>query len=733
MEKKRLLILLLLIISITSAFFLTVFVSAQNEPTQIKKAYGWLQGRTIGKWTGLDIKQHVFSLLALRDKLTQEQIEASLKALMQKSYGNGTCWPSICNAVDTAIAKIALDSFGKDAKASEWLLDKTIIPVLDLQYYLQLIQPLEANETRCLIVYDNIEHEISIDEHGKLSSRNLGNCFSIDNYWLKLNPQCINKTFNISCDKNVKANFLFKKDNEWYVTTTIDVPPLGVGSLELKTRCIASATKECDYEATLWTAYAFMLSGRIDIARSFVPYLVMKAAENKRFLPEAFLFKITGKESYADYIATRQGTDGFILAPNTAYNKYYDSALAKLTGSAEKTNLTKLKQRLLYEQKKDGSWECFGCNTIRETAILLYAFWPAYEWLSECEIQGYNCVANCSAAGGSRVNYYCNEGECCNITFTCEQKYGTCKASCSALLNETQVPYGCASGVCCKNYSISLCVTEIRGQKCSENQKCYQGSIIVPFVHAADTSYCCLGVCSAAQQTCSQQGGIPCDPNKGYSCEYGRWLLAIDENFCCEAAYCKQEQQTCSQQGGIICRANEYCKDGTLVVASDTQGKAACCVQGGICIPKTCNYKKCEENETCIGDVFETLDAKKCCNGKCLKKCYDLGGVPCNATMECKGTLREAADTSRCCIGKCQKKTEFPWWLIIIFTIAVIIAVALFYFFKRRKPKAKPRIEFGFPPITPARITQLKQTQPTKPTQPVSEKKKLPPVPKPGK
>lgn len=715
MEKKRL--LLLMLVSILIIILATSFISA-DELTQVKKAYNWLQGKAIGKWATLDTKQHVFSLLALQSKLTQGQIDSSLRALLQKSQGNGTCWPSLsCNAVETAIAKIALDSLGRNSmNASEWLLNKSITPSLNLNWYLQLIQPSEATETKCLIAYDNAEHEIKIDKHGKLSG-SPGNCFMItspDPYWLSLQAACFNKTFNISCDQGIKANFLFKKANEWYVTSkTIDIAPLGVGSINLTTRCIAQGAT-CDYESTLWTAYSFMLDGREDIAKSFVPYLVMESSNNKKFVPESILFKITGKDSYADDIAKLQDAQGYIVPQgmSSAYNKYYDTALAKMTGAFYKANLTKTVAKLLLEQKQQGDWGCeaFGCDSshIRETAMILHSFWPSYQWLSECEQQGAACVDNCSAIGGTVINYECfeNQGECCNITYNCGARYGTCKASCSATLNETQVPYTCPSGVCCKNYSVSLCIGEIKGQICNASQECFYQNSIVPFIRSSDSNYCCKGTCLTASQTCQEQNGVDCDPSQAKTCTNNKWIVATDTNFCCQASYCIQGQQNCAQQYGIICQADETCKDGVLVVASDTQGQATCCIQGGECIKETCNYAKCESEETCVGGIsYETADAQTCCEGgQCLATCRSQGGVPCNASMSCKGTVKKASDTTRCCIGKCQKKAAFPWWIIIV--IAVIGVIALFFWLIKTgkiklKTKPKPtmaRIEYEFHP-----------------------------------
>ncbi|MCX8194270.1 MAG: hypothetical protein N3G19_02840 [Candidatus Pacearchaeota archaeon] len=779
MALKRGKLLLFLIIVFVLILISSNFALAQEqENIQIKKAYLWLQSKSLGKWQNLNLQQHVFSILALKEKLTQSQIDAATKALLQKSQNNGTCWPSTnCNALDTALAKIALDSLNKDSsKASEWLLNKTITPTaIGGNWLLQLIQ-LQDNAMICRIKYNTTEISVEFDKKGIVSSLSNAECFTNATYWLQLNQQCFEKEFNITCNDSFMGNFLFEKPSapkEYYIVSAMQsAQPLGVISLKLITKCIQQGA-DCNYEATLWTAYAF--TNQPSISRSFVPYLVMKADENNKLLPQAILYKLTSQQSYADAIASLQGTDGLIVAPSTLYNKYHDTGLASMTGSVVNANITKIKEKLLQQQIKTGanagSWECLGCDSIRETAMLLYGIWPAYEWRSPCEQEGYSCVANCSAINGALVSLDCypETYQCCNASssFNCEMKYGTCKPSCSAALNETQVPYSCQNGVCCKNYSISLCISEIQGQICSSEQECIKQGSIVPFIYSSDSTRCCLGICTTASKTCSEAGGEYCDPSEGKSCPGNKMLQATDTLYCCQQGYCVQGLQTCSQMHGMICDANEDCKDGTFVVASDTNGQATCCIQGGTCIPSSCNYNKCEEEENCVGNSYETSDALKCCEGQCLVFCSKMRGTPCNVSMSCKGTLKQASDYSRCCIGECKAKGKFPWFIIII-VIVIAIVVFLFYLIKTGKIKFKgkkavePKLEFGFPimprgipprgmppmPMMPPKQPQLKpiptkaisqkpmpqqKPAPSQPSQAPAMKKKLPAPPKPSK
>lgn len=746
---QRGLLLLFMVVAILVVFCVFVLAQQSQELTKIKKSYTWLQGRAIEKWQNLNAPQHTFSLLALGTKLTQSQLDSSTRALLQKSYGNGTCWPgpseASCNSLDTALSKITLDASGKvSSKANEWLLNHTTTPSISgVSWLLQLTQP-SGNDVRCFLSYEEQgamrDYIVSFDKKGIVGGE-FGSCFSNATYWLQLMPQCADKTFTVSCNDTILANFLLKKGAEWFVTSKTErASPLGNLSIKLVSLCIGQAGS-CNYEATLWTAYAFSFSGQQDIARAFLPYLIMnaEATENQRYLPEAFLYKLTQQQSYATKLAQAQKQDGLWLAQGSS-NRYYDTALVTLMTQRTVGNVTKAKETLLREQKADGSWECTGCNNIRDTALLLLGLWPDYEWRSPCEIEGYSCVSNCSAAGGTSVSADCFTGECCNISFSCEQKYGQCKAAC--LGNETQVPYTCSSGVCCKEFSKALCVSEIKGILCGLGQQCLNSQgLIIPFITSGDPSpYCCKGTCSTGALTCEEANGTYCDINLGYSCLQDRWV----QPNCCQLGYCTEAPQTCQQKGGEICLSDQDCKRGILVEASNTQGLATCCVQGGTCIQKTCSHNICEKGESCVGGAsYETSDALICCEGQCLESCSSMQGTLCNASMTCKGTTRRAADVSNCCIGKCVKKGAFPWWIIIVIAIVAVIIV-LFYLIKTGKIKLKgkpktmqPTIEYGFgmpprglaPRGFPPRTLPTRGPPPRQPIQPRPQPQPLPTKP----
>jgi hypothetical protein len=605
-----------------------------------------------------------------------------------------------------------------------------------MAWYFQLTQRPQEN-VRCFLKYDNSDYEFSIDENNTLGG-NFGTCFSPtpDRYWLKLDNACTEKTFQVSCNDTILANFLFKRANDWYVIgQTEQAPPLEVLSINLSATYCISRGQGCNYESTLWTAYAFYLAGKQETARTFMPYLVMKAneTENKKFLPQAFLYKLTGRDSYADEIKALQGMDGLITAPGTSYGKYHDTSLAIITGSTSKANMTKIHDTLLKQQKTDGSWDCgASCDTVRDTAMLLLTVWPSFEYRSECEQQGFRCVSNCSAVGISE-GYECFTGECCNMTFNCDMAYGTCKISCAA--NETQISYTCDSNKkCCKSRAQARC-SEINGSVCNSTQECVnsQGSII-PFNVTPDSNLCCIGTCTTRTKTCQELTGVYCNPSDGKSCNNNDWLTALDTLYCCKPSSCVTGSLTCYAQGGYICTSTEDCEYGVFIVASDTQGQQTCCVQGGTCVEvqSTCSDEQgtpCELDEECVGGTTkQTSDTRRCCiDGQCMLSCSGQGGTPCNSSLTCKGTIRQASDVSRCCIGTCEKKAGFSWLTVIIIFVIIALAIVIFFLVKtgKLKFKKKAKIEslgisgFEFPSARPSVMPSARPMPTLKPLKPL--------------
>ncbi|MEM4318483.1 MAG: hypothetical protein QW244_01470 [Candidatus Pacearchaeota archaeon] len=731
---------LILFIFFTFILITPLILSQTEEITKIKKAYSWLRTEGIEKFNTLTEKQASFTIFALKEKLTVDKARLMHKILLEKSYDNGTCWPgpneNDCNALTTAIVKLALDSLSKDtSKASAWLLKNSFsVQTINIKSFLQVI-PITAETINCQIKTNTSTGIVSFSAEGLVNSidSELTSCFASTIYSLQLNQSCLNDIFRITCDKDVKVNFIYKKSEgqEWYVTNKLDfVSAMQEKEIQpLKALCIAKG-QVCDYEASLWAAIAFKNSN-LSVAKSFLLYLISEASVNEQYLPEAFLYALTNASDYTNQVIKLQRFDGLFVAPNTAYNEYYDTGLAGVMGSLNKLNLTVTKSTLLNNQTREGFWSASNnVDAIRDTALILAGIWPTFTGVSTCEQQGYSCVQNCSAINGALVALSCYTGECCNINSiegACELKAGNCTDTTTCPSNTTQVPYACSQGKCCKQITKSLCAAEINGTICQPNQKCLVNGTIVPFISSSDSAYCCIGNCISSTKACAEQGGEICDPQQK-SCQ-NKWLFASDTSYCCQQGFCADVLLTCQQMGGVICEADQDCKGGYLVTASNTAGKATCCVQGGTCLKKTCEHNKCESDETCNGNSYETSDALKCCEGNCEKPCSSLGGNVCPENYKCKGEVLNSSDTTSCCIGDCVEKKGLPFFIIIILII-VIIFIILFFLIKKgyisklkskfkKKPTAPsvPTLK-TMPTLTKTTRLASKPMPPTQPIQP---------------
>ena len=730
----------------------------EQENLKIKKAYSWLQSKTIGKWAVLTTEQHVFSFLALRNNLVQSDIDSAVSSLLFKS-DNRKCWPKQnCNIRETAIAKLMLDSNIVNADTgniSKWLMQQNI-SISGIEWQLQ-ITPRNLGKINCTLNYDNNNYLISVDEKNRISG-NAGSCFSTDTYWFKLNANCGDKKFNISCNDSTTVNFLLRKNQDFYVIkNNVDLFSNEIKEMGVDSYCLKNSNGVCDYEGTLWAAYSFKLRNEQENLRLLLPYLlIFSSNENQKYFPESFLYSITKREGFYQDIENKKGNYNFITLTQTAYNQYYDSALAMIMteDSSSRGALLTMKSKILEVQNTRGYWELVPGDIQRDTAMIILGFFKEYQERSECELRGYSCVANCSIYGGVRASYYCESGECCQTNLRCEDRNGVCKTSC--LSNETQVSYSCGSGVCCKPLSLSSCLSEIGGNICLFNYGCFDSNNnSIDFISSVD-SRCCKGNCYPIQlRTCSELYGAICSPENSQSCPNNDWYTSAQssDSFCCRQQ-CDQGLGTCSSYGGEICNESYGCKN-QLMTASDTNGLETCCP--GKCIPKTCDGLgiPCLGGERCNANSIETMDSAICClNGQCLPSCSNLGGSPCPKDKSCDGKIEESYDYERCCVGECKEKPKFPWFILwIILGIGII---GLLFFFRKKifkkkdeddekpmqqgniftRPSLKPQIQRAQPmqkPTLQQRPTLLKskninQNQPqTKPKiQPA-----LPPPPKP--
>ena len=440
-----------LVLSLVFLMFFAYFVAAA-ETTVSEKGYECLETRVAGECSSLSVEERIFSLLAI-DRCKTEVMEDSR---------NNECWPeSECKIKTTAQAILALSSVGTSTvDAENWLLSQAVSPP-DVDWFLQIES---TNPTSCDISYlGKSPYTISIDEDRKISG-NPGTCLSVYNnkYWLKISPACYNEEFEISCDETFLTSLLYKKKNSeviYVLKETSSASPGASTKEKVNSFCFKQGGL-CNYEGTLWAADVLKLKG-YDTSL-YLPYLITMADENSEFIPESFLYSLTG--SFKDELLLKQKEGKWWYESG---DRLYDTAVALFSLQQEElSEKTGAKEWIEEIQEEDGCWQ----NNIRNTAFILFSVWPKKvlsieDQKPDCETEGYYCVTSnsCQESGGEALDLY---GGC----------FGT--------------------NVCCSAESLLESCLLQEGEICGSGEICSEDT-----VNAADTNKCCVeGTCIEVEE-----------------------------------------------------------------------------------------------------------------------------------------------------------------------------------------------------------------------------------------
>lgn len=449
--------------------------TTQQETTSIgvDLAYECLQDQLSGKESNeLSLQEAIFSTLALGsnskflDKIEDEE-------------GNN-CWPkSSCALKETAQVLLAYNRINKNTEdIEEHLLSKSDTST-ELTWFLQ-IDITNHEASGCTIKHGNAQNSITISNEMQISG-NPGSCLETTSsgFWLKIKSSCLDETYQISCDQDFVTNLLYQKDG----SSTIFISPethsaSSSGTTEEKVNALCFKDgSSCNYEGTLWTAYALDKTGN-DVTK-YMPYLLALAEDNKRFFPETLIYPITNGEDQYSEIAQSQKQNQFWQAPSTPYNKFYDTALGLLSiGGSLSQEAENAKNYLLDVQTPNGCW---NNDNIRDTAFLLFSGWPR---------------GGFSTPGDSGDIADCSEvGFCVSSTAVCGREGG-----------QTFNRYSCSNnGVCCSVLPIQQTCLEKGGRVCSASEECSG----LP-TSSADSASCCIGQCkpvTTTQDQCESLGG----------------------------------------------------------------------------------------------------------------------------------------------------------------------------------------------------------------------------------
>ena len=476
----------------------------ENEAENINRALVCLDKR-VNESSSLSLEEASFSALAgVPNKKVSDTIE------LQKSANDG-CWPKAgCKIKETSQAILAYKKLGNNTdKSIDWLYTKNGT-TNELRWYLQIT--IDKNEqAQCSIFYGDSERTISIGQDMKLNG-DAGSCLEISpsGYWLIIKPDCVDKEYVVSCDKDFKTNFLYEKDSGGtiYVSAkTSGSAAKGRTNQKISAKCFKEGSS-CDYEASLWATTALYAQGKkIDI---YIPYLLAFASDNEKFFPSAFLRHIIGGrkglEHYTDILQSRK-LGGFWEMPNTPYNKYYDTSLGLIGLGGGKASGAEDSLSYLFDQQLESG--CWNSNNIRDTAFIIYSA----RWLraseqgddGDDEVPGPKPiddnppnVSDGNISGGDVSDIYDPTilTDCQIEGYYCAPNLVACLDSGGDVLPEDR--YACASFAekCCTKevVEISNSCAELVGQVCRSNEKCSIGTV------SSSDGECCLGACELEEK-----------------------------------------------------------------------------------------------------------------------------------------------------------------------------------------------------------------------------------------
>ena len=669
-------------------FLISISSIYSSEEDQVEKAYTCLEDRInqTNCSTSFSFEDKVFSLLATRDLKCKNEV-------MLENLSN-QCWPkSGCNIKSTAQAVLALEEQRVNTtKAEKWLLGQTSIPT-NIDWFLEIES---SSSTSCVITYSGSSYTISIGENKKISS-NAGTYLTLaqDNYWLKISPEIYNTNINILCDKAFMTTLLFKKKDSSTIQvseTVHDASARGSTTEKVDSFCFSQGGI-CNYEGSLW-ATMVLYSLKYDVSK-FTPYLITMMDEelNQHYIPESFLYFITGK--FDTKLLSKQKIGSYW---EESGDKYYDTALALwplyYESSLEKENS---KSWLLGVQQNTGCW---NNGNLRDTAFILYSIWPTSSPFSPEE-----CVydSDCPEISGKVAS--CYYGTCYYDYANCIDDDGICGPGCDAESDNDCYGNACDSDSDCDIYlpeiekycsydntqvlestsnwicgSEGYCIKDETSQvieNCSDEEECYSGS--------------CLGTNGIGTDDCEDD----------YDCDYGEYCSegycvinpdCVDEGyFCMSQINCEGEilydygctgifkccdteisLNTCFEEGGEICASDERCIDGITFDVSDTAWGEVCCVGG-----------TCEEDSGNGGGTYNCGGN----DGTCRSSCWDDEEK--NSDYDCEGY------GELCCVEKDSNGSSSLWWLWILLILILFSTLGIVFRDKLRTQLLKLKTKFG--------------------------------------
>src|SRR3989344_3691808 len=440
----------------------------------------------------------------------------------------GECKPEVVSdskfKTDIKYTALALLGGASDNDAESWLVSKNQTATT-IDWLLQ-VDTTETGELICDITYGTTPAFVTVVFNEDKTIKTIGgnSCLLEDStgYWLKINSVCYNSNLKVSCDKSFATNLLYQKTGfgTIYVSDeTHSSSADGETTEKVQSLCFGTTTgvSGCNYEGTLWAALV-LNSLNYDVS-PYIPYLVTNLDSNLAYLPEAFLYLLTG--DFGNELLSKQKGGKWWQESS---DKFYDTALAlyafQYDDSLQKQNA--MKYLLDEAQSADGCW---NSNNVRDTAFILYALEPRSPTSGST---GGDSEVDCESSGN-----YCMSG------ISCSQTGGNIISGLS-----------CNSGlfVCCDEQKVLESCSVQGGEICGASQTCVGGTTALASDISSSEICCISGSCQTSSSGGGQQDSA-CVSAEG-SCRIGSCLSGEEElNQACEFSTdvcCVQQQQSTS-------------------------------------------------------------------------------------------------------------------------------------------------------------------------------------------
>jgi hypothetical protein len=438
-------------------------------------------------------EEKIFTLLATGDCKSE---------LLDDSDGN-ECWPdNDCSVKTTAQAILALKQTGTNTDAAEDWLFEQVVDYSAIDWFLQVDS---SNTTTCTVEYSDNEYTFTLNED-KTLNRNAGSCLTVYNdYWFRISSSCYDEEFAISCENSFLTSLLYKRTDSstFYVSgQTNSASGSGTTRETVSSSCFED-DGACSYEGTLWASIVLQYARYNTTA--YLPFLISMAEDNQQFIPESFLYSLTG--NYKDELLLKQQENRWWAGSG---DRFYDTGIALLP--FQKNDIpekTSAKAWLEEIQDEDGCWQ----GNVRNTAFLVYSLWSTSAPISSSPTENSDC---------EDLGFYCSSSSVCS------------SLGGNVLTNYT----GCfGTNVCCDKKEDTNTCSEQGGELCSSDEQCIGGDT-VDSSDSNSAKFCCVGgECESEQTECELYDGY-CKTSCGsgeelssYNCNAGVCCLPKQSNY----------------------------------------------------------------------------------------------------------------------------------------------------------------------------------------------------------